>query len=135
MGLHSASRFAGTDGGVVRLGGQGIRVSAAIPRWAFLIFLLWTPLPLGSNRPLFWLCNALFCALIQGALLIAHPAPMGPVLRRLSTAIWVGALLLVAWALFQAANWSPSAWHHPVWTELNRDASGAISINPSASFA
>lgn len=106
--------------------------------WGLLATVLLAPVPFGSIQP--W--SYTLIAIIIGALLalwstrvlISGASVTVPISR-----IWPAALLftgVLAWAAFQAAPWSPIAWHNPVWAEtaavLGRPVQGFISVDPDA---
>lgn len=104
--------------------------------YALLILVALAPLPLGSVYPL---ASALL-TLVVGALLVLHAAALarrrsvftqtlGPLLPMI-----VPLLLVLAWAGLQAAPWTPTSWHHPLWraagAALREPLPGAVSIDP-----
>ncbi|MGC2855301.1 O-antigen ligase family protein [Novispirillum sp. DQ9] len=98
-------------------------VSACSSRWLPLaVILAAAPVPLGGNRPLAW--AALAVALGMALLL----AGRGPLPRR-AWALAAGWLVVVGWALLQAAPWTPASWHHPLWAEVG--GGGAVAVDPA----
>jgi serine/threonine protein phosphatase 1 len=101
--------------------------------------LVWAPIPLGSNRPIFWVVNGV-AATVALALFVA-----GEIVRdqkvhfnwRPVAFLGAGLAVWALWIVLQALPGVPSALQHPLWTEL-ADAlpgiSGAVSINPSATW-
>jgi O-antigen ligase len=99
-----------------------------------------SPLPFGSNRPIWWS----LMALAAGLLIIAFAYDAWRHQRRaavpLSKVLGIAApfLLAIVWALFQALPLTPISWHHPVWLEtqsaLDIAVSSAVSMNPYESL-
>jgi len=100
----------------------------------FIVLILASPLPLGSNREWSWSLGAL---LIAGLSLIwvglsfrrqhevqRFPSPLQTVLF-LTIAVWTG---------LQVVSWVPDNWHHPLWqmTEqsLGTQLAGSVSLAP-----
>lgn len=112
---------------------------STIARFGFLVFLVWVPIPLGSNRPIFWLVNGLVVIFLLALFLSASSAR-----RRLPTAttrvmalLVGGAGLLVLWMVLQWAPWTPKSLHNPAWAiDQSNDLAppGAVSVNPSATL-
>jgi hypothetical protein len=105
---------------------------AEIARALVLAVVLLAPLPLGSNRPLFWSAMAAVLAVavvLTGAAMLARgrglPAGMA--------APAAGFGVVVAWMLLQMSPWLPAALHHPAWAEatavLGRSLPGSISAS------
>ncbi|MDD3288757.1 MAG: O-antigen ligase family protein [Alphaproteobacteria bacterium] len=103
----------------------------------FAAMLALLPLPFGSNRP--W-ASDLF-AIISAILLLGmvwqqyrNPAALSgkpPVKRVAASAIMFA--LVVLWSIIQIVPWTPTSWHHPLWSAVNDPASpykGSISIDP-----
>jgi O-antigen ligase len=109
-------------------------------RVLFFAFLVWAPIPIGSNRALFWSINAVFALGIFLLLVIDEWRN-----RRSRTAVQRTVVLLLAltavplsWMLIQALGLTPSALHSPTWLDLSvtdLDWSGAISVNPGATLS
>jgi serine/threonine protein phosphatase 1 len=102
--------------------------------------IVWAPFPLGSNRPVIWVVNAIVALL---ALLLFAVGELTAGQRRefaWRPVVWIGGVM-TAWALWmvvQAVPFTPAFLHHPIWRELGADlagARGAISIDPSATWA
>lgn len=112
---------------------------SSIARVAFLALIVWVPIPLGSNRPIFWVINAVLVTLILGMLLfgsVSRPIP-GPASKTMSLVL-IATLAGIGWMLLQAAHWTPPSIHHPFWQTFGGDgidSEGAISINPSATYS
>ncbi len=100
-----------------------------------LTVLAAAPLPFASVHPWSW---ALWAA-VTGALLGAWTLGVAtgetePFLPK-PALILVGCFVVAElWGLFQAASFSPAAWHHPLWNEaaaaLGRPLPGAIALDP-----
>jgi O-antigen ligase len=112
---------------------------ALISEWltsALLVAVLaWSQFPLGSNRPWSWsllVILAVLCWLVWLPAAVLQLDKIRAATRALIVPIVCG-LLVVAWALIQAAPWTPISWHHPIWLTLHGLTSsepGAISLNP-----
>lgn len=104
--------------------------------WALMAVVALAPLPLGGNRPVAW--SAL--GLVIGLLLVVWAVAAIRDRSLLAVAwrrIWPAAATfagLIAWYLFQAAEFSPREWHNPIWREASQALSlslpGTISANP-----
>ena len=104
----------------------------------FLLLLVLTPLPFGSNRP--WASD--LCTVISSGLLgclawmtFYHPAlfPTGGPKRRLAVSTSLLGLCVI-WILLQTLSWTPASWHHPLWEGVNAfspPVAGAISVDPT----
>jgi O-antigen ligase len=108
-------------------------------RVLFYAFLVWAPIPLGSNRVLFWSINAAFAVGIFTLLVVDEWRN-----RRSRTAVQRTVVLLLAlavvplvWMVIQAFGFTPSFLHAPSWNDLtvpDLGWSGAISVNPGATL-
>lgn len=110
-------------------------MKGALHRGLFYAFIVWAPVPLGSNRPALWALNAIvvvvvFCLLVLEEIRDPHPEP---VVRRIMTAILAAASLPLIWMLLQAARWTPAFLHAPDWDAVATGI-GAISVNPGATL-
>jgi len=113
---------------------------AKAARLLLYALLLWAPLPLASNRAIVWVVNGawalvILCCFIAGeyASRTERPADW----RRATWAV-AGITVWAVWMVIQAAPFTPGFLHHPVWSSFAADipgARGAISINPSATWA
>lgn len=112
---------------------------ATLYRGLFYILILWMPVPLGSNRPVFWAVNAILSLVIFALLVLDETigrrsrAPSRPALLGLLTLTAVP----LAYMLFQAAPFTPSFLHAGEWQRVNAEgvaAPGSISVNPSATY-
>lgn len=107
--------------------------------FALLVFLLWAPLPLGSNRP--W--SASLLVLLSSTLLLVYVCTRQPKhkLDAPTPILWAVGLYVAAilWAIIQWSPWTPSIWHHPIWAigaeSLDKSLDGRITVNPSATLA
>jgi len=98
---------------------------------SFLLLVVVSPLPLGSNREWSWSLCALWAAAI--VLLWALGALRQPrvVFSRLPPGPVALFLLACVWATVQQAGWAPAAWHHPLWAM----AAGAIGVPVEAAIS
>lgn len=106
--------------------------------WLFLAAVLALPIPYGGIFPWAYVLFAIAMGILTAAWAVAlairgETAPVAP--RR----IWIPALLyfaVIVWAGVQAAQWTPDAWHAPIWQEagriLGRSLPGRISVDPTA---
>ncbi len=123
---------------LARLAERLLQASHSAAFAIFLAMLVFLPLPLGTNR--YWISDAVavFCSLPLILLCLALlrgdlPYPKDYPAKTMAIA---GGLFLaaVAWGFLQAQPWTPSAWHHPLWQDVQGfpDAfSGAISLTPA----
>ena len=101
--------------------------------------LVWAPIPLGSNRPIFWVVNGV-AATVALALFVAGEIIRGGKVQfdwRPVAFLGVGLAVWAVWIVLQALPGVPSALQHPLWTELADvlpGISGAVSINPSSTW-
>ena len=102
----------------------------------FCLILVWSPLPLASNRPIIWAVNALlvaallvWTALWQRRRLGNRSAP--PIAIRFAAGAFC---LTVAWLAIQALPFAPADLAHPAWNDaqavLNTPLSASISVTP-----
>ncbi len=101
-----------------------------------IALVAFAPLPLGSNRPIWWSVLAIWA----GILFAAYGAYRWRtqteeyIPARKVLAIVVPFLLAILWALVQIFPWMPTSIAHPLWQEtatfLGTGASSTISINP-----
>lgn len=108
---------------------------------ATLVLIALAPLPFGAAEawawaPLAGLAGLLVCLAQVSAVTRAPDRPVAaPPLP-----IWPAALLYSAvliWILVQRADWTPTAWHHPFWTEAGRlidGVAGRIGATPDRSL-
>lgn len=115
---------------------------ARVARFLLYCLIIWLPLPLGSNRPVFWIVNGLVVSVILILFLAGEiEAGQNQHQRRLDwrPAVWAlaGLGVWVVWMIFQALPGIAGVLHHPQWAFLG-DAvgtpAGAVSINPSATW-
>lgn len=99
--------------------------------WLLLVF---PPLLLGANRPLFWAMNGLLVAIALAALALREFHD--PRVARDRLAVAVAALLAVGafWMALQSVSFMPQGWHHPIW-QLTPQSPSAISLHPAAGWA
>jgi O-antigen ligase len=108
-------------------------MTESLPRIAFYALLVWAPIPLGSNRPIFWAANAAVGSVILAALLLRRRRTVAEETFRTLVLIGLPPLLLIGWMIVQAAPWVPEALRNPAWNDAP-SGGGAISINPSATL-
>jgi serine/threonine protein phosphatase 1 len=111
---------------------------AIVSRVLLYCLILWAPLPLGSNRPVFWVVNGILASIIL-ALFLLHEFRNGQrreVDWRLTGWILAGVSLWALWMVIQALPGVPAALQHPIWSTVadNLGASGSISVNPSSTL-
>jgi O-antigen ligase len=109
-------------------------------RALFYAFLIWAPIPLGSNRGIFWAINSVFVLGIFILLVLDEWQN-----RRSRTAVQRTVVVLLAlaavplvWMVVQALSMTPAFLHGPAWSDLSvtdLDWSGAISVNPGATLS
>ena len=106
----------------------------------FLYFLIcWSPLPLASNRPAFWVFNGVLAVIAAAFFLVGE-------WRRDSTASrfdWAPIAapslciaVVVVWMVVQTIPGMPAGIRHPAWDALGAaaDRYGTISVDPSATW-
>lgn len=106
--------------------------------WGLMAFAVWAPLPLGSNRPIFWVLNGCLAVLLAAAFLL------GTVASRQKTALPAGAgwilcvlIMLPVWMAAQAllpAGSFANPWAESFAADLPRSLA-TLSVNPGASLA
>lgn len=109
-------------------------------RVLFYAFLMWAPIPLGSNRAFIWAINAVFVLGIFILLVLDEWRN-----RRSRTIVQQTVVVLLAlsavplaWMVIQALGMVPSFLHGPAWSDLSvpdLDWAGAISVNPGATLS
>lgn len=107
----------------------------------FVIFVLLTPLPLGSVYPWSWGLLAVGIGVLLGVWcfrLLAGKSPLAVPL----TAVWpivVPFLLVVGWIIVQLLPITPETWHHSAWlwpaTAFNAAPSSRITVDPAETVA
>ena len=104
----------------------------------FLLLLVLTPIPFGSNRP--WasdLCAVLSACLVGGLAWVLFRSPSLIPTRVASRWLVASATLIclcVLWVFVQSVSWTPASWHHPLWDSVlsfSPPAGGAISVDPT----
>ncbi|MGD9739715.1 MAG: O-antigen ligase family protein [Bauldia sp.] len=112
---------------------------ATLYRGLFYLFILWVPVPLGSNRPIFWAINGILCLVVFTLLVLDET--FGERRRASSRRAILGLLALtaipLAYMLLQAVPFSPSLLHAAEWDRVRAEGiatAGAISVNPSATY-
>lgn len=100
--------------------------------------LILAPLPLGSNRPLFWGINGVIAALTVAVFAWSEFArsDSGRFDWHLPQVALVGMLIIGTWIIIQASPWTPKAWHHPIWfaSPILKGAKSTISADPSLTW-
>lgn len=109
-------------------------MAASVARIVFYSLLIWVPIPLGSNRPVFWLINAFIVLAVFATLFMAASSTPTSNSRRTLALLLIPSAILVLWMIVQAVSFTPEAMHSPVWQRLGSDATGAISANPAATL-
>jgi O-antigen ligase len=114
------------------------RLSGILGSGALCLVVL-SPLPFGSDRPLWWT----LLAFVVGLLLAIYIFELvsGRRAPALSIASLLGILLpfaaMLVWAWLQALSITPESFQHPLWASayeaLGSPKAGAISINPEES--
>jgi serine/threonine protein phosphatase 1 len=103
------------------------------------VLLAWAPLPLASNRPLFWAGNALLASACLGLFLLGEVIrPHRPSLDWRPAALMAfGLAVWVAWMILQTVPHLPRTLWNPVWTLFPPPVSGVdgtISADPAATW-
>ena len=108
---------------------------ASVLQGAFLLALVLSPLWYGGVSQVAWALNAVVFALLLAWMAI-YPGN-GEALR--IPPVWIAAqtlgfLAVMAWAALQAAPFTPSSLHHPLWQmaaeALGEPIGGAIGLDP-----
>ena len=101
-----------------------------------IALVAFAPLPLGSNRPVWWSLLAIWAGLLflgYGVLRWRTQAEEFIPARKV-LAIVIPFLMAITWALFQLFPWMPDSIAHPLWQEtsafLGGNTPSTISINP-----
>ncbi|MGH6925819.1 MAG: hypothetical protein ACRED5_18995, partial [Propylenella sp.] len=115
------------------------RIGAA-GRVALCALMIWAPLPLGSNRAIFWSVNAFFASLVVAFFLIEEARRGYTEKLDWPTTAWLltGLAVVAAWMLIQALPLSTPILEHPLRSRLAEGLSppsGAITANPSATLS
>ncbi len=104
--------------------------------WGLMALIAFVPLPLGSNRPVWWSLMAIWAGvLFLGHAYLRWRSPTDDyIAARKVLAIVVPFFLATAWACIQVFPWMPEALAHPIWAEtralLDGPAVSMISVNP-----
>lgn len=109
-------------------------------RYLLFAFIVWLPLPLGSNRPIVWFINGMVTCLIVALFLAGElSGKPRPNLNWRAAVLPLATLIAcVLWMLVQIWPNVPAVLRHPVWSSLGTDLPGipnTISANPSATWA
>ncbi|MFG0605983.1 O-antigen ligase family protein [Vibrio mimicus] len=70
--------------------------------FAFLLFVFWLPIPLGSNRPWAWSLNEIYAAALLLACVVAIPAPQWWQAIKRAKAILLPVALFTVWSWLQS---------------------------------
>jgi O-antigen ligase len=116
-----------------------LRVEGVLGNAALAVVIL-SPLPLGSDRPLWWTLLAVLIGLLvaayAGELALLRRAPPLPVASLMG--ILLPYLAMLFWAFFQTLSVAPESLWHPLWENagnvLGGKLAGAISVNPEESL-
>jgi O-antigen ligase len=106
-------------------------------RFGLYALLILAPLPLGSNRPIFWGINGVISAFVVGGFVWSEVKTKSSRFDWHIPLVAISALLLIAlWIFIQASSWTPKAWHHPVWfvSPMVAGAASSISADPSQTW-
>lgn len=106
--------------------------------WLLVGGLAWTPYWYASNDLPAWGINAVLfptLAVFYELLLVVrgrqHPVPAHAI--GMSAALFAS---VVGWIVVQNATWTPTIWHHPIWSmaedALKKTVEGSISVNRDA---
>lgn len=121
----------------VRSGGKVALISRGV-FWVLLATVLLSPIPFGSIYAWSYTFMALLVAVLVAVWSILNAVSRSSISVDLRL-IWLPAgifALLCIWISVQAASWTPSEWHHPVWKSaalaLGSPVQGHISLNPAA---
>lgn len=106
----------------------------SVPRGLFYAFIVWAPVPIGSNRPVLWAVNAVLVLIVFILLMVdeVRGPRRNPVARRIVAAILGATLVPLGWMLIQAVRWTPQILHAPEWASVG--TGGAISVSPGATL-
>jgi O-antigen ligase len=108
--------------------------------WLFVAGLAWVPYWYASAELGTWGANAVLfpglLALYEIVLLVRNqPHPVA------AKHLWIPIVLfagVIFWIVAQNADWTPSAWHHPIWQMtaeiLGRPVESSISVNRNATM-
>lgn len=112
---------------------------ATTARFLVYFLIVWAPLPLASNRGVFWAFNGGVAVLAAILFLLGETTSRRESVLRWDPFAWLlGAFVLVTiWMLVQAVPGLPASLHHPVWGLLADTIPGGsptISINPAATW-
>ncbi len=101
-------------------------------QWTLLVILAISPLPLGSNRPVFWAINGVFAALLT---IVLVPAARRSHLdwRPVAWAV-AGITLVLAWMLIQTAALPLPVISDPLGAAGNVATTGTISLDHAATL-
>lgn len=117
---------------------MSVRVEQRLEQAAFGLFvatLIWSPFPLGSNRPWSWSLLALLIACTWAlwcGSVWRRPGAAAPLTQGLKAPI-ILAVLAIAWAIIQVLPIVPSGWLTPVWhraAALIDIKSPTVSVSP-----
>ncbi len=101
--------------------------------YLLMLFVILTPLPLGSNREWSWTLVAVLASGIALLWVLAEGFSVRKVSLHLNPFLILMFLAVCAWAAIQTAPWTPAQWHHPLWgmtaEALSVDLPGRVSVS------
>ncbi len=109
-------------------------MTTSIARAAFYAFLIWAPIPLGSNRPIFWIINGAAVLTIFLLMFVAGRDALPTQAKRTLALLMIPTALMALWILVQSLPIVPSALHADAWSDFDVGG-GTISVNPAAGFS
>jgi O-antigen ligase len=90
-----------------------------------MLLVVFSPLPLGSNREWSWTLCALIAAVITLTWLLGRGWRKGELRFNIHPSVTFLFLAACAWAALQTTPWVPGAWKHPIWDQ----AAGVLGVN------
>lgn len=108
---------------------------ARAARFLLYCIIVWAPLPLASNRPVFWAANGLACVAAAVLFVLGElSAQQRQIEWRVIAVPLTGILVSTAWMVVQVIPGMPPSLVHPIWS-LVPDGANTISGSPSATWA
>lgn len=113
---------------------------AKAARFLLYLILVWVPLPLASDRPIFWLINGGWAVLILAVFVVGELQGPPRIDINWKPVAWIvcGLVLVSTWMVVQALPGMPIWLQHPAWHEFVPSlpgASNSISIAPGSTWA